>query len=85
MEADQEQQQTGAPKKDWAADGFAVLSTISKFDAGYPGGSIVGFAPEPVTGRPLFSLLHIANDSLWSSIDASICRPMESFTEGHNC
>jgi hypothetical protein len=51
-------------KKDYAADvrtlvehnnGFAVLSTISKSDIGYPGGSVVGFAPEPVSGRPLFS------------------------------
>jgi putative heme iron utilization protein len=36
-------------------NGFAVLSTISKSDVGYPGGSVVGFAPEPITGRPLFS------------------------------
>jgi putative heme iron utilization protein len=62
MEAYQEHQQT-APKMDWATDvrtlvqynhGFAVISTISKSDDGYPGGSVVGFAPEPVTGRPLF-------------------------------
>jgi putative heme iron utilization protein len=64
MESNQEQQQTVAPKIDWATEvrtlvecnhGFAVLSTISKSDAGYPGGSVVGFAPEPITGRPLFS------------------------------
>jgi putative heme iron utilization protein len=62
MEAYQEHQQT-APKMDWATDvrtlvqynhGFAVMSTISKSDEGYPGGSVVGFAPEDVTGRPLF-------------------------------
>jgi putative heme iron utilization protein len=62
MEAYQEHQNT-APKMDWATDvrtlvqynhGFAVISTISKSDEGYPGGSVVGFAPEPVTGRPLF-------------------------------
>jgi putative heme iron utilization protein len=62
MEAYQEHQQT-APKMDWATDvrtlvqynhGFAVMSTISKSDAGYPGGSVVGFAPEPETGKALF-------------------------------
>jgi putative heme iron utilization protein len=62
MEAYQEHQNT-APKMDWSTDvrtlvqynhGFAVISTISKSDDGYPGGSVVGFAPEPVTGRPLF-------------------------------
>mmetsp|Transcript_28086 Transcript_28086/g.53167 ORF Transcript_28086/g.53167 Transcript_28086/m.53167 type:complete len:322 (+) Transcript_28086:70-1035(+) len=33
--------------------GFAVLSTNSKSNPGYPGGSVVGFAPDP-SGRPLF-------------------------------
>ena len=71
MEANkQEQQQTAAPpKRDYAADvrtlvennnGFAVLSTISKSDVGFPGGSVVGFAPEPVTGRPLFSFSNMS-------------------------
>ncbi|EEC47844.1 predicted protein, partial [Phaeodactylum tricornutum CCAP 1055/1] len=57
----QEHQQT-APKLDWATDvrtlvqynhGFAVMSTNSKADEGYPGGSVVGFAPDE-DGRPLF-------------------------------
>ncbi|KAL3938832.1 MAG: hypothetical protein SGBAC_006333 [Bacillariaceae sp.] len=33
--------------------GFAVMSTISKANEGYPGGSVVGFAPDE-EGRPLF-------------------------------
>eukprot|EP00520_Triparma_pacifica_P004422 CAMPEP_0118661918 /NCGR_PEP_ID=MMETSP0785-20121206/16543_1 /TAXON_ID=91992 /ORGANISM="Bolidomonas pacifica, Strain CCMP 1866" /LENGTH=285 /DNA_ID=CAMNT_0006555405 /DNA_START=157 /DNA_END=1010 /DNA_ORIENTATION=- len=33
--------------------GFAVLSTISKSNPGYPGGSVVGFAPDE-RGRPVF-------------------------------
>jgi len=33
--------------------GFAVLSTISKSNPGYPGGSVVGFAPDS-SGNPLF-------------------------------
>ena len=54
--------QQAAPKLDWATDvrtlvqynhGFAVMSTISKTDPGYPGGSVVGFAPDE-DGRPLF-------------------------------
>jgi hypothetical protein len=61
MMAYQEHQQT-APKLDWATDvrtlvqynhGFAVMSTNSKADEGYPGGSVVGFAPDE-DGRPLF-------------------------------
>lgn len=55
--------QQAAPKLDWATDvrtlvqynhGFAVLSTHSKADPDYPGGSVVGFAPDDVTGRPIF-------------------------------
>jgi len=33
--------------------GFAVMSTNSKSNPGYPGGSVVGFAPDE-QGRPLF-------------------------------
>lgn len=33
--------------------GFAVMSTNSKANPGYPGGSVVGFAPDE-EGRPLF-------------------------------
>ena len=61
MEAYSLHQQT-APKLDWATDvrtlvqynhGFAVMSTFSKSDPDYPGGSVVGFAPD-FEGRPLF-------------------------------
>ena len=61
MEAYQEHQQ-GAPKLGFATDvrtliqynhGFAVLSTHSKSDPDYPGGSVVGFAPDE-KGRPIF-------------------------------
>jgi putative heme iron utilization protein len=54
--------QQSAPKLDWATDvrtlvqynhGFAVLSTHSKSDPDYPGGSVVGFAPD-ADGRPIF-------------------------------
>lgn len=54
--------QQNAPKLGWAADvrtliqynhGFAVMSTNSKSDPGFPGGSVVGFAPDE-DGRPLF-------------------------------
>lgn len=54
--------QQNAPKLGWATDvrtlvqynhGFAVMSTISKSDDGYPGGSVVGFAPDE-DGRPIF-------------------------------
>jgi putative heme iron utilization protein len=56
------QHQTTAPKLGFAADirsliaynhGFAVISTFSKADSDYPGGSVVGFAPDE-QGRPLF-------------------------------
>jgi len=33
--------------------GFAVMSTNSKANPGYPGGSVVGFAPDEL-GRPIF-------------------------------
>ena len=61
MEAYQEHQQA-APKLGFPTDvrtlvqynhGFAVLSTHSKSDPDYPGGSVVGFAPDE-QGRPLF-------------------------------
>ena len=54
--------QQNAPKLGWATDirslvqynhGFAVMSTNSKANPGYPGGSVVGFAPDE-EGRPLF-------------------------------
>ena len=54
--------QQNAPKLGWATDirslvqynhGFAVMSTNSKANSGYPGGSVVGFAPDE-EGRPLF-------------------------------
>lgn len=54
--------QQNAPKMGWATDvrtliqynhGFAVMSTNSKSDPGFPGGSVVGFAPDE-DGRPLF-------------------------------
>jgi putative heme iron utilization protein len=54
--------QDKAPKLNWAIEvrtlvqynhGFAVMSTNSKSDPGYPGGSVVGFAPDE-DGRPLF-------------------------------
>merc|ERR1712127_236495 len=34
--------------------GFAVMSTNSKANPGFPGGSVVGFAPDE-RGRPLFA------------------------------
>jgi len=61
MQAYGEHQQNAA-KLGWAADvrtlvqynhGFAVMSTFSKSDPDYPGGSVVGFAPDE-EGRPLF-------------------------------
>lgn len=54
--------QQHAPKMTFAQDirtlvqynhGFAVMSTNSKSDPGYPGGSVVGFAPDE-EGRPIF-------------------------------
>lgn len=54
--------QQNAPKLGWAVDirtlveynhGFAVMSTNSKSNPGYPGGSVVGFAPDSL-GRPIF-------------------------------
>jgi hypothetical protein len=63
LEAYQTHQQA-APKMDWATDvrtlvqynhGFAVMSTHSKSDPLYPGGSVVGFAPDRA-GKPLFIL-----------------------------
>ena len=33
--------------------GFAVMSTNSKANSGFPGGSVVGFAPDEL-GRPIF-------------------------------
>jgi len=54
--------QQNAPKMGWATDirtlveynhGFAVMSTLSKSNPGFPGGSVVGFAPDEL-GRPLF-------------------------------
>jgi len=54
--------QKNAEKLDWATDirtliqynhGFAVMSTNSNSNPGYPGGSVVGFAPDD-QGRPLF-------------------------------
>ena len=54
--------QESAPKLGWPTDirtlvqynhGFAVISTHSKANPGYPGGSVVGFAPDD-EGRPLF-------------------------------
>ena len=54
--------QSNAPKLDWATDvrtlvagshGFAVLSTFSKAEPDYPGGSVVGFAALPETGEPV--------------------------------
>ena len=61
MEAYGEHQKNAA-KMDWAADvrtliqynhGFAVMSTFSKSDPDFPGGSVVGFAVDD-DGRPLF-------------------------------
>jgi putative heme iron utilization protein len=55
--------QKNAPKLGWATDvrtlienthGFAVISTHSKSDPGYPGGSVVGFAPD-ADGQPVFT------------------------------
>lgn len=54
--------QNNAPKLGYAVDirsliaynhGFAVMSTFSKAEPDYPGGSVVGFAPDE-EGRPLF-------------------------------
>eukprot|EP00586_Coscinodiscus_wailesii_P021061 CAMPEP_0172495546 /NCGR_PEP_ID=MMETSP1066-20121228/71465_1 /TAXON_ID=671091 /ORGANISM="Coscinodiscus wailesii, Strain CCMP2513" /LENGTH=341 /DNA_ID=CAMNT_0013267289 /DNA_START=74 /DNA_END=1099 /DNA_ORIENTATION=+ len=54
--------QQNAPKLGWDVDirtlieynhGFAVMSTNSKSNEGFPGGSVVGFAPDS-QGRPLF-------------------------------
>lgn len=54
--------QQNAPKLGFPTDvrtlvqnnhGFAVMSTNSKANAGFPGGSVVGFAPDE-DGRPLF-------------------------------
>jgi len=58
-----QEHQQNAPKLDWATDvrtlvqynhGFAVMSTFSKAHPGYPSGSVVGFAPLPGDGRPVF-------------------------------
>jgi len=57
-----QEHQQGAPKLGWPTDirtlveynhGFAVMSTHSKAHPGFPGGSVVGFAPDE-EGRPLF-------------------------------
>lgn len=54
--------QQNAPKLGWSTDirtlvqynhGFAVMATNSKAHPGYPGGSVVGFAPDE-KGRPFF-------------------------------
>lgn len=54
--------QQNVPKLGFPADvrslvqynhGFAVMSTISKSNPGFPGGSVVGFAPDE-EGRPIF-------------------------------
>lgn len=54
--------QGNAAKLGWSTDirtlveynhGFAVMSTMSKSTPGFPGGSVVGFAPDE-EGRPLF-------------------------------
>jgi len=54
--------QQSAPRLGFATDvrslieynhGFAVMSTNSKAHEGFPGGSVVGFAPDK-TGRPVF-------------------------------
>mmetsp|Transcript_7074 Transcript_7074/g.11921 ORF Transcript_7074/g.11921 Transcript_7074/m.11921 type:complete len:332 (+) Transcript_7074:60-1055(+) len=54
--------QQNAPKLGFPTDvrtlvqynhGFAVMSTISKSNPGFPGGSVVGFAPDEL-GRPIF-------------------------------
>ena len=54
--------QQNAPKLGFPTDvrtliqynhGFAVMSTNSKSNEGFPGGSVVGFAPDEL-GRPLF-------------------------------
>eukprot|EP00804_Cyclotella_cryptica_P006473 CCRYP_012772-RA/>CCRYP_012772-RA protein AED:0.36 eAED:0.36 QI:257/1/1/1/0.6/0.5/6/536/333 len=56
------QHQQNAPKLGFPTDvrslvqynhGFAVMSTNSKANPGYPGGSVVGFAPDEL-GRPIF-------------------------------
>ena len=58
-----QEHQQNAPKLDHATDvrtliqynhGFAVISTQSKAHPGYPSGSVVGFAPDAETGRPVF-------------------------------
>lgn len=57
-----QEHQQNAPKLGWPTDirtlveynhGFAVMSTHSKANPGYPGGSVVGFAPDE-QGRPIF-------------------------------
>ena len=57
-----QEHQQNAPKLGWPTDirtlvqynhGFAVMSTHSKAHPGFPGGSVVGFAPDE-QGRPLF-------------------------------
>jgi len=62
LQANLAEHQQNAPRLGWATDirtlvqynhGFAVMSTISKSDPGFPGGSVVGFAPD-VDGRPVF-------------------------------
>jgi putative heme iron utilization protein len=54
--------QNGAPKLDWPTEirtlvqynhGYAVISTNSKAEEGYPSGSVVGFVPDE-NGNPLF-------------------------------
>lgn len=58
-----QQHQLQAPKLDFATDvrtlvqynhGFAVMSTHSKSYPDFPGGSVVGFAVDPVSGQPVF-------------------------------
>mmetsp|Transcript_11042 Transcript_11042/g.14549 ORF Transcript_11042/g.14549 Transcript_11042/m.14549 type:complete len:334 (-) Transcript_11042:163-1164(-) len=57
-----QEHQQNAPKLGWPTDirtlvqynhGFAVMSTHSKANPGFPGGSVVGFAPDE-QGRPIF-------------------------------
>mmetsp|Transcript_20321 Transcript_20321/g.40559 ORF Transcript_20321/g.40559 Transcript_20321/m.40559 type:complete len:335 (+) Transcript_20321:93-1097(+) len=62
LQARLQEHQQNAPKLGFATDvrtlvgynhGFAVMSTNSKSNPGFPGGSVVGFAPDE-QGRPIF-------------------------------
>ena len=77
QEAFMEHQQA-APKLGFPVDvrtlvqynhGFAVMSTNSKANPGFPGGSVVGFAPDD-EGRPLFTFSGMSSQTQYILLDS---------------